>query len=82
MDRLILDARTCRIIIELDKCIAPKCGYPCIKADRLYGRGVLGIVDGMPRNIVPIEEFRRGCNECLGCEIHCPAGAIKIDIPL
>ncbi len=84
-DFLAFKTRTCEIIIHYDKCIAPKCKFACVKADRLYGRNVLKIVDSKPVLAVPPGEASRLCNECLACEINCNwsgGGAIKINIPL
>lgn len=83
----ILEFRTRTTVIRIDygKCIAPKCGFACVKACRLYGRGVLKIERGLPRLAVSEDEAKRLDNECLACEIHCSwhgSGAITIHVPL
>lgn len=82
MKEVRLKARTCEVIIDYSKCKAPDCGFECIKADRLYGRSVLGIRGGKPVPAVSPEAFERRCNECLACELYCPTGAIKVVVPL
>ena len=82
---LEFEFRTGKIKIDYDKCVAPTCGFACVKADRFYGRNVLKIQDQQPVLAVTPEEAKRLCNECLGCEIHCQlhaTGAIHIDLPL
>ena len=77
--------RTGKLIIDYSKCIAPKCGYACIKADRIFGRGVLKIENGLPKIALSLDEVARVCNECLTCEIYCEffdGKAIKIELPL
>ncbi len=77
--------RTATITIDLDGCIAPECGFACVKACRLYGRGVLKIENGKPAMAMTLEEAYRVDNECLACEIHCMwfgSGVIKVDVPL
>ena len=82
---LEFEFRTGKVLIDYAKCIAPKCGFACVKADRFYGRNVLKILDQKPVLAVTPEEAKRLCNECLGCEIHCQlhaTGAIHIELPL
>lgn len=86
-DKLVFKTRTTVITIDYNKCkqVVPGCGFACIKACRLYGRGVLKIEGGLPRLAVPPEEVVRLDNECLACEIHCMlegANAITIEVPL
>mgnify|MGYP000450988845 CR=1 FL=1 len=84
-NQLIFKTRTTTITIDYSKCIAPKCGFACVKACRLYGRSILKIENGLPKLILSPEEVVRRDNECLACEINCMwygGGAIKIDIPL
>lgn len=76
---------TGKVTIDYSKCIAPKCGFACVKADRFYGRNVLRIENCRPCLAVAPEEAKRLCNECLGCEIHCQFygnSAVKIELPL
>lgn len=82
---LVFNTRTGKILIDYSKCIAPKCGFACVKADRLYGRGVLRIEKGKPVLNVSEKEASRLCNECLACEIYCEwygGKAIKIELPI
>lgn len=82
---LEFDFRTGKVIINYKNCVAPRCGFACVKADRFYGRNVLKIANGKPVLAVTLEEAKRLCNECLGCEIHCQlhsSNAIRIELPL
>lgn len=77
--------RTGKLVIDYDKCVAPKCDYACVKADRIFGRNVLMIERGVPRISVSSDEVVRLCNECLACEIYCEffgGGAIKLVLEL
>ncbi|NIN52905.1 MAG: hypothetical protein GTN80_07450 [Nitrososphaeria archaeon] len=83
--KLEFEFRTGKVIIDYDKCIAPECGFACVKADRLYGRSVLKIEGSRPILSVSREEAKRLCNECLGCELDCEFygnKAIRIELPL
>lgn len=62
--------RTGEISINFEACRMCK-SYACIKADRLFGTGVLRLQEGKPIAAVSSEEFQRVCNECLGCELYC-----------
>jgi hypothetical protein len=82
---LEFEFKTGKVIIDYTKCIAPTCGFACIKADRFYGKSVLEIVKGKPVLAVTPNEARHLCNECLACEIHCQlygGNAIQIELPL
>ena len=84
-DKLRFNTRTMSIIIDYDKCVAPDCGFACVKACRLYGRGILKIENRLPRLGLRGEEIIKLDNECLACEIYCSwygNDAIKIEIPL
>lgn len=85
--------RTAKIIIDYTQCEPvtkntrnPACGFACVKACRLYGRGVLKIESNKPvLTISDLEEIKRLCNECLGCEYDCwlyGKNCIQIFIPL
>ena len=77
--------RTGEVVIDLEGCVAPDCGFACVKACRLYGRGVLKIENGRPALAVPEEVAVRLDNECLACEIHCSwygSGVVEVKIPL
>jgi hypothetical protein len=82
---LKFEFRTGKITIDYGKCIAPDCGFACVKADRFYGRNVLKIEKAKPTLSVSKEEAKRLCNECLACEIHCRfsnSDAVRIELPL
>ena len=84
-NKLVFKTRTMTITIDYSKCVAPKCGFACVKACRLYGRSVLKIENGLPKLTLPQEEVVRVDNECLACEIHCMwygGGAVHIEVPL
>jgi len=77
--------RTGRLVLDYDKCVAPKCDYACVKADRIFGRGVLKIEGGLPKIAVDSDEVVRLCNECLACEIYCEffgGNAIRLIVEL
>ncbi|MEM1551002.1 MAG: ATP-grasp domain-containing protein [Candidatus Bathyarchaeia archaeon] len=82
---LQFEFETGKVIIDLSKCIAPACGFACVKADRWYGRSCLRIEDGKLSLTGTSEQLKRLCNECLACEVVCElygGKAIKIDLPL
>lgn len=77
--------RTAEVIIDTASCIAPDCGFACVKACRLYGRGILKIEEGKPALAVSPQEAIRLDNECLACEIHCSwygSGVVQVKVPL
>lgn len=61
----------------------PGCGFACVKADRMYDRGLLRI-DGNKPVLAPSEEVaKRISNESLSWEYACNASgnrAIRIDV--
>jgi hypothetical protein len=62
--------RTGEIVIDHTKCA--KCeNYACVKADSLFGTGVLRIHDGRPVLGTSLDDAMRLCNECLTCELYC-----------
>ena len=62
--------RTGKVIIDYEKC--KECDtYACVKADSLFGTGILRIQNGQPTLVSTPEEAARRCNECLGCELYC-----------
>jgi succinyl-CoA synthetase beta subunit len=78
-------SQTGKVVIDLTKCIAPKCGFACVKADRWYGRSCLKIEGGKPALAGSPEQLERLCNECLACEVECElhgGKAITIELPL
>jgi len=62
--------RTGEIVIEYAKC-AWCDTYACVKADSLFGTGVLRIRAGKPVLATSLEDAKRLCNECLACELYC-----------
>jgi len=82
---LSFEFETGKLTIELNKCIAPKCGFACVKACRWFGRSCLKIKDGKPALVGSPEQLKRLCNECLACEVECElrgGRAIKTELPL
>ena len=62
--------RTGRVTIDYEKCQTCE-SYACVKACSLFGRNLLRIQDGKPVLITTPEEAKRGCIECLTCELYC-----------
>jgi hypothetical protein len=62
--------RTGEIVIDHTKCAKCKT-YACVKADGLFGTGVLRIQDRRPVLTTSLDDAPRLCNECLACEIYC-----------
>ncbi len=65
-DRLEFETKTMKVIIDYGKCeparkntAAPLCGFACVKADRMYDRGVLRI-EGKPAGS---GRLPRGCQK-------------------
>ncbi len=84
-EHLSFTSQTGKVTISLARCIAPKCGFACIKADRWYGRACLKIEGGKPALTGSPEQLKRLCNECLACEVECElygGKAITIELPL
>jgi hypothetical protein len=82
---LEFECKTGKIIIDYGKCIAPVCGFACVKGDRYYGRNVLKIEDGRPVLATGKQEAKSLCNECIACEIQCEfygGKAIRLELPL
>ncbi len=82
---LSFETQTGKVFIDLSKCIAPKCGFACVKADRWYGRPCLRIVGGKIALTGSPEELKRTCNECLACEVVCElygGKAITVELPV
>ncbi|MEM2960933.1 MAG: ATP-grasp domain-containing protein [Candidatus Bathyarchaeia archaeon] len=85
LNPISFEFETGKVIVDLAKCIAPTCGFACIKADRWYGRSCFKIEDGKPSLTGTAEQLKRLCNECLACEVECEmhgGHAIKIELPL
>jgi hypothetical protein len=84
-ERLYFTSQTGKVVINISKCIAPRCGFACVKADRWYGRSCLKIENGKPTLAASPEQLKRLCNECLACEVECElhgGKAITIELPL
>jgi len=64
--------RTGLVTIDHNKCASCK-NYACIKADSLFGTGLLRVRDGKPILTTTSDEAKRLCSECLACEIYCEA---------
>ena len=62
--------RTGQISIDHDKCVKCK-SYACVKADSLFGTGILRIQQKKPVLTTNSEDAKRLCNECLTCELYC-----------
>lgn len=77
--------RTINILIDTSKC--PDCeSKACIKACKVYSRGILQLEDGKPSvNHLSHEEIDRKGTECLACEYQCQKNgknAIRIEVPI
>lgn len=82
---LSFKCETGNLDVNLGKCIAPDCGFACVKACRWYGRFCLKIEDAKPALAGSQDELERLCIECLACEVDCElhgGKAIKIELPL
>jgi ferredoxin len=62
--------RTGEIVIDHTKCAKCKT-YACVKADSLFGTGVLRIQGRKPILTTSFDDAARLCNECLACELYC-----------
>jgi hypothetical protein len=84
-NHLVFETQTGTMKIDLTKCIAPECGFACVKADRWIGRPCLKIDDGKPALANTSNELKRLCNECVACQIECDlhgGSAISITLPV
>ena len=79
------EERSIKITIDTSKC--PDCTTKaCVEACKIYDRGTLQLVDGIPSvgHLAPEEVKRRG-TECLACEFWCREdglNAIRIEVPI
>jgi Pyruvate/2-oxoacid:ferredoxin oxidoreductase delta subunit len=76
--------RTGEVSIDYSKCARCK-NYACIKADSLFGTGLLRLQAGKPVLTTNLEDAKRLCSECLACELYCKAYgnaglSIKLDM--
>jgi len=90
-ERIIFQTKCAVTTIDYTKCEAalkntssPSCGFACVKADRLYDRGILRIEGNRPILAVSTEDAKRISNESLSWEYACKvfgSGAITIEVP-
>jgi len=90
-DRVEFETRGMKVIIDYTRCEPartgdknPRCGFQCIKADRMYDRNVLRIENNRPVLAVSPEDAKRVSNESLSWEYACAMTgnrAITILIP-
>jgi succinyl-CoA synthetase beta subunit len=92
-NKLEFATRSMKTTIDYDKCEPaknntsnPSCGFACVKADRLYDRGILRIEGNRPVLAVSEEAAHKMSNESLSWEYACnavgmSAVAITIDFP-
>jgi hypothetical protein len=62
----------------------PKCGFACVKADRMYDRNILRIEENRPVLALPADDVEKVSNESLSWEYACNMtgnAAIEITIP-
>jgi hypothetical protein len=88
---LEFETRCTKVRIDYDKCepaqkktADPKCGFACVKADRMYDRNILRIENNRPILAVSKEEAKRASNESLSWEYACNRTkneAIRILVP-
>ncbi len=88
--KLIFYTRCTKTSIDYTRCEPavrstsnPSCGFACVKADRMYDRGVLRIEDNRPVLAVRPEDAKKISNESLSWEYACMiAGknAIRIEV--
>ena len=90
-ERLEFETKSMKVIIDYLRCeparkntADPRCGFACVKADRMYDRGVLRIEGNKPVLAGSREDAKKNSNESLSWEYACQAtdnDAIKILIP-
>ena len=90
-ERLEFETKSMKVIIDYLKCeparektANPRCGFACVKADRMYDRGVLRIEGNKPVLAGSREDAKKNSNESLSWEYACQStgnDAIKILIP-
>lgn len=79
------EERTIKVIIDTSRC--PDCtSKACVKACKVYSRGVLQLDGGKPSvSYLNPEEVKRRGTECLACEYACwqhGNNVIHIEIPI
>jgi hypothetical protein len=90
-NKLEFGTKSTKVIIDYDQCEAaqknvanPKCGFACVKADRMYDRSVLKIQGNRPVLTVSEDHAKKMSNESLSWEYACNLtgnNAIRILIP-
>ncbi len=90
-DILSFETKCMKVTIDYSRCEAarsgaanPGCGFACVKADRMYDRGLLRIEGRRPVLAVPPGDAKKISNESLSWEYACNqagCGAIKIAVP-
>lgn len=83
-NKLEFSTRSMTTIIDYDKCEPaknntsnPSCGFACIKADRMYDRGILKIEGNRPGLAVSKDAAKKMSNESLSWEYACNAAGIN-----
>jgi hypothetical protein len=87
---LVFKTRCASVVIDYDKCepdqeqtLNPKCGFACVKADRMYDRSILKIEACRPVLATTPEAAEKKSNESLSWEYACRAvgrNAISITV--
>lgn len=90
-DILKFDTKCTHVAIDYGRCeparkhtAEPKCGFACVKADRMYDRSILRIEGNRPVLTMPASEVKKVSNESLSWEYACDMTghhAIAIEIP-
>ena len=88
---LIFETRSMTTTIDYSKCEPavrnisnPGCGFACVKADRMYDRGLFRIQGNRPVLALSKEDAKRVSNESLSWEYAGNAtgnNAIRIEVP-
>lgn len=82
MDKIQFAARTARITIDPERCEGCTT-FACVKACSLFGTGIFRVEGNRPDLVFDLDEARRRCNECLGCERFCQMfgqGGLQIEV--
>ena len=81
---LIFRTRCAQVVIDYGKCepaqmqtLNPKCGFACVKADRMYDRSILKIEACRPVLATPPEVAEKKSNESLSWEYACRAVGVN-----
>jgi hypothetical protein len=77
-NKLEFETRSMKVIIDYRFCeptkkktTQPRCGFACVKADRMYDRNILKIEKNRPVLAVSPEDAKRISNESLSWEYAC-----------